>query len=120
MFDIKIKKIESSAHENDGTFLQTPFWCEFKARHGWTYRRFEIEYTLPPLNAEEGCEKSKSTVAERSLSGALAERSRSIEGQRSTEVAVLNRSFAKGIFSIAYIPLFPKLPYGQNRRQQLL
>ena len=28
-----------------------------------------------------------------------------------TELAVLNRSFAKGIFSIAYIPLFPKLPY---------
>ena len=103
MFDIKINKIETSSHENDGTFLQTPFWCQFKARHGWTYRRFEIEYTLPPLNAEEGCEKSKSSVAERSLSG--------VEGQRSTEVAVLNRSFAKGFFSIAYIPLFPKLPY---------
>ena len=103
MFNIQIHKIETSSHENDGTFLQTPFWCEFKARHGWTYRRFEIEYTLPPLNAEEGCEKSKSSVAERSLSG--------VEGQRSTEVAVLNRSFAKGFFSIAYIPLFPKLPY---------
>lgn len=103
MFDIKINKIETTSHENDGTFLQTPFWCEFKARHGWTYRRFEIKYTLPPLNAEEGCEKSKSSVAERSLSG--------VEGQRSTEVAVLNRSFAKGFFSIAYIPLFPKLPY---------
>ena len=62
MFNIKIHKIESSAHENDGTFLQTPFWCEFKARHGWTYRRFEIEYTLPPLNADEGCEKSKKTL----------------------------------------------------------
>ena len=57
MFDIKIKPIESSAHENDGTFLQTPFWCQFKARHGWTYRRFEVEYNLPPLNAEENnCE----------------------------------------------------------------
>ncbi len=97
MFDINIKKIESSAHENDGTFLQTPFWCEFKARHGWTYRRFEIEYTLPPLNAEEGCEKSKSAeVSEKTVR---------------SELAVLNRSFAKGFFSIAYIPLFPKLPY---------
>ena len=27
------------------------------------------------------------------------------------KLAVLNRSFAKGFFSIAYIPLFPKLPY---------
>ena len=96
MFDIKIKKIESSAHENDGTFLQTPFWCEFKARHGWTYRRFEIEYTLPPLNA---------TVVE-------CEHSERIEANiKKSELAVLNRSFAKGFFSIAYIPLFPKLPY---------
>ena len=28
-----------------------------------------------------------------------------------SELAVLNRGFAKGTFSIAYIPLFPKLPY---------
>ncbi len=99
MFNIKIHKIESSAHENDGTFLQTPFWCEFKARHGWTYRRFEIEYTLPPLNAEEGCEKSKKTLKQ-------------VHGDNvRAELAVLNRSFAKGFFSIAYIPLFPKLPY---------
>ena len=99
MFNIKIHKIESSAHENDGTFLQTPFWCEFKARHGWTYRRFEIEYTLPPLNAEEGCEKSKKTLKQ-------------VQGDNvRAELAVLNRCFAKGMFSIAYIPLFPKLPY---------
>ena len=99
MFNIKIHKIESSAHENDGTFLQTPFWCEFKARHGWTYRRFEIEYTLPPLNADEGCEKSKKTLKQVQSDNVRA------------ELAVLNRSFAKGFFSIAYIPLFPKLPY---------
>ena len=99
MFNIKIHKIESSAHENDGTFLQTPFWCEFKARHGWTYRRFEIEYTLPPLNADEGCEKSKKILKQ-------------VQGDNvRAELAVLNRSFAKGFFSIAYIPLFPKLPY---------
>ena len=99
MFNIKIHKIESSAHENDGTFLQTPFWCEFKARHGWTYRRFEIEYTLPPLNADEGCEKSKKILKQVQDDNVRA------------ELAVLNRSFAKGFFSIAYIPLFPKLPY---------
>jgi len=99
MFNIQIHKIEKSAHENDGTFLQTPFWCEFKARHGWTYRRFEIEYTLPPLNAEEGCDKSKSAVVSTGSTTVCS------------EVAVLNRSFAKGLFSIAYIPLFPKLPY---------
>ena len=96
MFNIQIHKIESSSHENDGTFLQTPFWCEFKARHGWTYCRFEIEYTLPPLNV---------TVVE-------CEHSERIETTiKKSELAVLNRSFAKGFFSIAYIPLFPKLPY---------
>ena len=106
MFNIKIHKIESSAHENDGTFLQTPFWCEFKARHGWTYRRFEIEYTLPPLNAEEGCEKSKETLKQVQDDGTP------VHGDNvRAELAVLNRSFAKGFFSIAYIPLFPKLPY---------
>ena len=95
MFDIKIKPIESSAHENDGTFLQTPFWCQFKARHGWTYRRFEVEYTLPPLNSnDEGCDKSSSAVVS---TGSTTVRS---------ELAVLNRCFAKGAFSIAYIPLF--------------
>ncbi len=102
MFDIKIKPIESSAHENDGTFLQTPFWCNFKAKHGWTYRRFEVEYTLPPLNEKnEDCDHNNSAP----------ERSRRAESTVHSELAVLNRSFAKGAFSIAYIPLFPKLPY---------
>ena len=113
MFNIKIHKIESSAHENDGTFLQTPFWCEFKARHGWTYRRFEIEYTLPPLNAEEGCEKSKKTLKQVQGDGILSQDDGTpVQGDNvRAELAVLNRSFAKGFFSIAYIPLFPKLPY---------
>ena len=153
MFNIQINKIEKSAHENDGTFLQTPFWCEFKARHGWTYRRFEIEYTLPPLNAEEGCEKAKEPLKHRERPSEAGQKQSSglflaslqatelrrgkgdgilrqgdstpVQGDNTSpvvepvettgvikaEVAVLNRSFAKGMFSIAYIPLFPKLPY---------
>ena len=100
MFNIQIKEISNSKHQNDGTFLQTPFWCEFKARHGWSYKRFEVEYTLPPLNAnEDACDKSTSVVVS---AGSTTVR---------TEDVVLNRSFAKGAFSIAYIPLFPKLPY---------
>ena len=80
MFKVIVSKIDSTIHTNDGTFLQTPFWCEFKSRHGWTYRCFalQIEY----------------------------------EGEQNDyEVSVLNRDFAKGKFSIAYIPLFPKLPF---------
>ena len=80
MFKVTVNKIDSTKHTNDGSFLQTPFWCEFKARHGWTYRRFalQIEY--------EGV-------------------------QNDYEVTVLYRNFAGGRFSIAYIPLFPALPF---------
>ena len=80
MFKVIVSNIDSTTHTNDGSFLQTPFWCEFKARHGWTYRRFslQIEYE---------------------------------DAQNDFEVSVLNRDFAKGKFSIAYIPLFPKLPF---------
>ena len=85
MFSINIKQIDSTIHTNDGSFLQTPFWCNFKARHGWTYRRFELEITY-----NEGEEPQ--TLKE--------------------EVSVLNRSFARGRFSIAYIPLFPRFPSG--------
>ena len=70
MSEIVIKKIDESKCQNSGSFLQTPFWCSFKARHGWTYRRFLID--------EKEC-------------------------------GVLIRSFCKKMFSIAYIPLFPKI-----------
>ena len=79
MFDIKICEIHDTKHTNDGSFLQTPFWCEFKARHGWKYIRFNIEYK----NTDEQFK---------------------IEG--SQEVSVIFRTFCKGRFSIAYIPLF--------------
>ena len=89
MFDIKITKIDKSAKPNEGTFLQTPFWCEFKTRHGWTYNRFNIETKLSADYLEElkaqGCEKSPFT-----------------DGNyfKSFELAVLNRSFVKGMFSV--------------------
>ena len=88
MFDIKIKEITTTTHTNDGTFLQTPFWCEFKARHGWKYKRFALEV----------CFAEKNTTGEE-LSEAI----------QHSEVSVLTRSFAHNLFSIAYIPLFPKL-----------
>ena len=88
MFDIKIKEITTTTHTNDGTFLQTPFWCEFKSRHGWKYKRFELNITFP-------------------------ENDEDIDTQI-MEVSVLTRSFAHNLFSIAYIPLFPKLPFPEQ------
>lgn len=43
MSEFNVKEIDKSEKPNGGSFLQTPFWCSFKARHGWTYRRFFIE-----------------------------------------------------------------------------
>ena len=92
MFDIKVYKIENTTHTNDGSFLQTPFWCEFKASHGWKYLRFKIDAKLPVENGKRECDGDH------------------LE-DRSYEVGVLVRSFAKGLFSLAYVPLFPSLLY---------
>ena len=100
MFDININKITESKTPNEGTFLQTPFWCEFKTSHGWQYNRFDVNVTLSKSYIEslkaEGCEKSTFT---------------NDAYNKSFELAVLNRSFLKGLFSIAYIPLMPELPF---------
>lgn len=100
MFDININKITESKTPNEGTFLQTPFWCEFKTSHGWQYNRFDVNVKLSKTYIEslkaEGCEKSTFTNE---------------DYNKSFELAVLNRSFLKGLFSIAYIPLMPELPF---------
>ena len=97
MFEIKVTEIFDTKNTNCGSFLQTPFWCQFKAAHGWKYKRFSLEIKYPNLQLEESdCSHNPS--------------SNEIE-EKTVEVAVLSRSFAKGLFSIAYIPLFPQLPY---------
>ena len=89
MFDIKVNEITTTTHTNDGTFLQTPFWCEFKSRHGWKYNRFSLEISFSEKKDDDD------------LSSEFC----------SQDVSVLTRSFAHNLFSIAYIPLFPKLPF---------
>ena len=97
MFEIKVTEIFDTKNTNCGSFLQTPFWCQFKAAHGWKYKRFSLQIKYPNLQLEESeCSHNPS--------------SNEIE-EKTVEVAVLSRSFAKGLFSIAYIPLFPQLPY---------
>lgn len=88
MFSVAIKKIENTALTNSGSFLQTPFWAEFKAAHGWKNSRYELK-----LSPET---KLKHELSEKKL-----------------EVSVLTREFGKGFlhFTIAYIPLFPSLPF---------
>lgn len=98
MFDIKISKLEKSEHNNDGSFLQTPFWCEFKENHGWLYNRFFVDVKF----SEEYIKSQKKEDCNHNVFN-------DDKFQKSFELAVLNRAFFKGKFSIAYIPLMPSL-----------
>ena len=87
-----------TSHELSGTsyadarygqsFLQSAFWADFKALHGWKPLRFELTV----------CSDAPSVRAAR----AAADKTQSL----SFELSVLLRSF-KRFFSIAYIPLGP-------------
>lgn len=86
MFSVDVKKIENTKYTNSGSFLQTPFWGEFKAEQGWKNARYLLSITPQ--------EKMKSDSF-----------------RKSAEVSVLTREFGKGLlrFTLAYIPLFPSL-----------
>lgn len=101
MFNIKIEKITDSKTPNELSFLQSPFWGEFKSRHGWNYNRFFIkaqfdEDFIKENTDDEDCKNSNSNL---DIKNFLFE----------SEMSLLVRSFCKGLFSIAYIPLFPSL-----------
>ncbi len=106
MFDIKLSKIENTSRTNEGSFLQTPFWCEFKAAHGWKYLRFQMSAKVPVEKGSRDCEGGSCSTEEHHEHS-----DNQILEERSYEFSVLVRSFAKGLFSLAYIPLFPSLLY---------
>ncbi len=98
MFNFTILAIkEKNEFINSGTFLQTPFWCNFKARHGWKAFCFKVQVEYPKEDCENLSESNCAAVKKIRC--------------KDFEIEVLCRSFAKGMFSIAYIPLMPKLPY---------
>lgn len=77
MFGVTVQKIDFSPSGNDGSFLQTPFWGLFKSRHGWNLIRARASFGAGEL------------------------------GQKQFDFSILVRSFAKGFFSLAYVPMFP-------------
>ena len=87
MFAVEVKEISEMSRTNSGYFQQTPFWSEFKEAHGWTFRKFNISWTHTQADSKGNS-----------------------QGNGSDEVCVLVRSFARGFFSLAYVPLFPGLP----------
>lgn len=81
-----VQKLEFSPSGNEGSFLQTPFWGLFKSRHGWKLIRARASF------GDEGAAKENALKAQEA--GGF-------------DFSILVRSFARGFFSLAYVPLFP-------------
>ncbi len=77
MSGVQIQKLDFSINGNDGSFLQTPFWGLFKSRHGWNLIR------------------ARATIGETEST------------PKQFDFSVMVRSFARGFFSLAYVPMFP-------------
>ncbi len=77
MSGVTVQKLEFSPSGNEGSFLQTPFWGLFKSRHGWKLIRARASFGAGELS------------------------------QKQFDFSILVRSFAKGFFSLAYVPMFP-------------
>lgn len=89
-FEVNIRKPspEFDGAEECPCFQQTRFWAEFKAAHGWKMLPLDIRISR--------------------TGGAEADSGGSQEaGSAFFRVFVMVRSFAKGLFSVAYVPLFP-------------
>ncbi len=86
MSGVTVQKLEFSPSGNEGSFLQTPFWGLFKSRHGWKLIRARAFF------GDEGAVKENALKAQEA--GGF-------------DFSILVRSFARGFFSLAYVPLFP-------------
>jgi hypothetical protein len=89
-----VQKLEFSPSGNEGSFLQTPFWGLFKSRHGWKLIRARASF---------GAEENRSKAKE----GAAKENALKAQEAGGFDFSILVRSFARGFFSLAYVPLFP-------------
>ncbi len=94
MSGVTVQKLEFSPSGNDGSFLQTPFWGLFKSRHGWKLIRARASF---------GAEENRSQAKE----GAAKENALKAQEAGGFDFSILVRSFARGFFSLAYVPLFP-------------
>lgn len=91
---VTVQKLEFSPSGNEGSFLQTPFWGLFKSRHGWKLIRARASF---------GAEENRSQAKE----GAAKENALKAQEAGGFDFSILVRSFARGFFSLAYVPLFP-------------
>ena len=94
MSGVQIQKLDFSINGNYGSFLQTPFWGLFKSRHGWNLIRARASFS-----EEENRSKAKD--------GAAKENALKAQEAGGFDFSILVRSFARGFFSLAYVPMFP-------------
>lgn len=94
MSGVTVQKLEFSPSGNEGSFLQTPFWGLFKSRHGWKLIRARASF---------GAEENRSQAKD----GAAKENALKSQEAGGFDFSILVRSFARGFFSLAYVPLFP-------------
>ena len=103
IFEVNARKTNSPdffATNEFPNFQQTRFWAEFKAAHGWKMIPLDIEISrIPDGRAANEIEKIDSEIEKGGVS-------QDAENGFS-RVFVLVRSFAKGLFSIAYVPMYP-------------
>lgn len=89
-------------------FLQTPFWAEFKAAHGWKTLYFfsSSDGSITPLTEEESVQYAKN--------GTLS------EYEERTIISLLTRSFSLAKvkrFSLAYLPMIPEFCKGTSAEE---
>ena len=85
-----IKQAELSECSTSASFLQSDFWGDFKGKFGWEALAFTVGWKFGSTNNGEAASPCTKPLL------------------------VLCRSFAKGRFSLAYIPWGPELPAELN------
>lgn len=98
----KIDITNDASGESSTSFLQSAMWAEFKSRHGWKNLRFGV--TAQNNNCDKN-DKSKNSYT----------KTQNIDFKK-FDCHVLVRSFAKNIFSLAYIPMMP-LPVEDEQKE---
>lgn len=112
MFNINIKEIAETELTNTGSFLQTPFWANFKSFHGWSNKRFLVAVDITQAykdiygNSEKVCDDKNYLTKDDKII-------------KTFEISVLIRKFFKQKLSIAYVPLSPKLLFNCTSDEKL-
>lgn len=109
IFEVNARKTNSPdffATDEFPNFQQTLFWAEFKAAHGWKMIPLDIEISQisDARSADEGAKIGEiEKIDDEIEKGGVSQDAEN----GFSRVFVLVRSFAKGLFSIAYVPMYP-------------